>query len=226
MSAIIIPIVDAAAGTLADLLYELGDVPPERVLRLPPPGTATEDDLLRLLHAEDKRLCELIDGVLVEKPMGWYEARLASILSHFLEAYLEEHDIGFIVGAKAPHRLQFQRIRLPDVAFVRYESLPPPDQRRTAIAAWVPDLAVDILSEANRPGEMNRKLIDYFDAGVRLVWYADPDTRTVRVYHAPDQVEARTESDELDGEDVLPGFRLSIREWFARADRAFQGGGA
>jgi len=215
-----------AVGTLADLLHELGDVPPERVLRTPPPGTATEDDLLRLLHAADKRLCELVDGVLVEKPMGWYEARLATILSHLLEAYLEEHDLGFIVGADAPHRLQFQRVRLPDVAFVRYESLPPPEQRKMPIAPWAPDLAVEILSESNRPGEMNRKLADYFNAGVRLVWYADPETRSVRVYHATDQVETLTEADELDGEDVLPGFRLSIRDWYARADRALKGGGA
>jgi Uma2 family endonuclease len=216
----------ATAGTLADLLHELGDIPPERVLRTPPPGAATEADLLRLLHAADKRLCELVDGVLVEKPMGWYEARLATILCHLIEAYLEDNDIGFIVGPDAPHRLQFQRVRMPDVAFVRYESLPPPEQRRSAIAAWAPDLAVEILSESNRPGEMNRKLQDYFQAGVQLVWIADPTPRTARVYRQPDQFETLTEADALDGENVLPGFRLSLRDWFARADRALKGGGA
>jgi Uma2 family endonuclease len=213
-------------GTLADLLHELGDISPERVLRSPHPGTATEDDLLRLLNAADKRLCELVDGVLVEKPMGWYEARLATILCHLIEAYLEERDIGFIVGPDAPHRLHDQCIRLPDVAFVRYETLPPPEQRRAAVASWVPDLAVEILSESNRPGEMTRNLQDYFNAGVRLAWMADPESRTVRVYHSPDQFETLAEADSLDGEDVLPGFRLSIRDWFTRADRARSGGGA
>jgi Uma2 family endonuclease len=83
----------------------------------------------------------------------------------------------------------------------------------------VPTLAVEIISKGNRKGEMTRKLRDYFDAGVKLVWYVEPKNRVVHVYHSPIDVTTLTEADELDGEDVLPGFRLSIREWFDRATR-------
>ena len=64
------------AETLADLLKRLGDIPMVRIRMRPAPGTATADDVLRLCAAEPKRLCELVDGVLVEKPIGHLEARL------------------------------------------------------------------------------------------------------------------------------------------------------
>ena len=63
------------------------------------------------------------------------------------------------------------------------------------------------------------KLKDYFEAGVKLVWYVDPSTRTVRVYRSPESFVIKGETDKLDGEDVLPGFRVSVRTWFERALR-------
>ena len=65
-----------------------------------------------------------------------------------------------------------------------------------------------------------RKLDEYFRAGVRLVWYVDPKKRSVRVYTAPDQSVLLKEDQKLDGGDVLPGFSLSIREWFKAAERS------
>src|SRR5215210_5349558 len=78
--------------TMADVLEQLGDVPLRRVLADPPPGTATEQDVIEV-EAREKRLCELVDGVLVEKPMGFYESRVATVLSHFLEDFLDRHDL-------------------------------------------------------------------------------------------------------------------------------------
>jgi Uma2 family endonuclease len=66
---------------------------------------------------------------------------------------------------------------------------------------------------------MARKLREYFKAGVRLVWYIDPSKRTVQVYTAVDRSTLLDESHALDGGDVLPGFSLSIRDWFAEAER-------
>lgn len=66
--------------TLADLKIRLGNVPPERILAHPPPGAAQPADVLRLHDSFPKRLCELVDGVLVEKAMGHWEARIASWL--------------------------------------------------------------------------------------------------------------------------------------------------
>ena len=81
----------------------------------------------------------------------------------------------------------------------------------------VPDLAVEILSPTNTKKEMDRKRREYFKGGATLVWEADPETRTVQVFTGPETSETLDENGVLDGGTVLPGFTLSIRDWFARA---------
>lgn len=78
----------------------------------------------------------------------------------------------------------------------------------------MPDLAAEMLSEGNTSQEMSRKLADYSDAGVRLVWYFDPRQRTVQVFTAPGTAQLLTEHDVLTGGDVLPGFSLALEEFF------------
>lgn len=203
--------------TIAELLKQLGDIPPERVRLKPTPGTATKRDLLRLLDKFNIQ-CELVDGTLVEKPMGQIESRLGTWLSFYLCAYLEQHDIGWISGSDAPHELVSKLIRMPDVAFVSYGRLPEGEARKKPVASWAPDLAVEILSKSNTRKEIDRKRGEYFAAGVRLVWVADPRKKTVKVYTSPDDCVTLTTADTLDGGDVLPGFSLSIGTWYAKVD--------
>ena len=66
---------------------------------------------------------------------------------------------------------------------------------------------------------MQQRLRDYFEAGSKLVWYADPESRTVRVYSSVRKPVLLSEADTLDGRRVLPGFTLPIKKWFARASR-------
>jgi Uma2 family endonuclease len=205
--------------TLADLLERLGNVPLERIRLHPFPGTATLDDVIRSCDREPKRLCELVDGVLVEKVMGHQESRLAFLLGQLLQNYLDEHDLGIATGADGPHQILFDQVRFPDVAFIAYDRIPEDADPTTPVPNWIPSLAVEILSVSNTKKEMARKLRDYFEAGVEIVWYVDPSDRTIRVYHSPEDVVTLTEADDLDGEHLLPGFRLSIRDWFDRATR-------
>ena len=74
-------------------------------------------------------------------------------------------------------------------------------------------------SESNTRREMERKRKDYFTAGVRLVWQIDPDKRSAEVFTAPDNPTAVGPDGELDGADVLPGFKLSLKRLFERAGR-------
>ena len=205
--------------TFAEMWERLGSVPLNRIRMFPSPGTATVEDVERLCNREPKCLCELVDGVLVEKAMGHVESRLAFRLGHLLAAYLDEHDLGIGSTADGPHRLLADQVRFPDVAYIAYENIPEDADPNTAVPDWTPSLAVEVISESNTKSEMARKLKDYFDAGVKLVWYVDPPTRSVRVYHAPEDFVTKSEHEELDGEDVLPGFRVSIRDWFDRALR-------
>ena len=47
-------------------------------------------------------------------------------------------------------------------------------------------IAIEVLSESNRKGEMQRKLKDYFLSGVEEVWIISPKTQTAEVYTAPE----------------------------------------
>ena len=110
-------------------------------------------------------------------------------------------------------------VRIPDVAFISWERFPKSARERGAIPDVVPDLAVEVLSKSNRRKEMECKLDEYFEAGVRLVWYVDPKARTVRVYTGRHDFSTLTTDGELDGGDVLPGFRLAIGDWFAESEQ-------
>jgi Uma2 family endonuclease len=81
-----------------------------------------------------------------------------------------------------------------------------------------PHLAVEVLSPHNTKAEMNRKLVEYFDRGVQLVWYVDPRTRTVAVYTSPRRPKTLSESQTLDGGTVLPGFSVPVAQIFAELE--------
>ena len=107
---------------------------------------------------------------------------------------------------------------MPDIAFVSYGRLPTGEARKKPVASWAPDLAVETLSKSNTRKEIDRKRREYFDAGVRLLWVADPRKKTVKVYTSFEECVTLGVNDRLDGGDVLPGFSLSIGEWYAKAE--------
>jgi Uma2 family endonuclease len=200
--------------TLADLLNRLGDIPPERIRFNPIPGTATVEDVLEI-EAHEDRLCELVDGVLVEKPMGLSESRIASLLIAAFQNYVDKHDSGIVTGESGMIRMPANLVRIPDAAFFAWRHFPNrelPDEGAPEIA---PDLAVEVLSKSNTAKEMDRKLQEYFSVGVRLVWFVDPRTRSVSVYTSPTQSKTLSEKDSLSGGKVLPGFKLPIARLFA-----------
>lgn len=209
-------VAESTIETLADLVRGLGDIPLERIRFRPLPGTATEADVLARPNGV-KRLCELIDGVLVEKAMGFYESRLAAVLISYLEVFLGTHDLGIVTGEGGTLRLAPGLVRIPDVTFLSWSHFPNRLLPAEQMPDLTPDLAVEVLSPSNTRAEMARKRREYFAGGCQLVWEVDPAALTVTVYTAPDQSTVLTENDQVDGGAVLPGFSLSIRQWFARA---------
>ncbi|HEY7327653.1 MAG TPA: Uma2 family endonuclease [Gemmataceae bacterium] len=203
--------------TVADLLKKLGNVPPERVLLDPTPGTATEKDVLDMERRRG-RTCELVDGVLVEKAMGLEESFLAGWLIHLLYQFLAKHKLGILAGEQGPFRLWPGLVRIPDVSFISWNQLPNGKIPKQPIPDLYPDLAVEVLSRKNTKAEIDRKLHEYFRSGTRLAWVVDPRKRSVRVYTAPDQFRLLTEEQSLDGGDVLPGLNLPLREVFAQLE--------
>ncbi len=203
---------------LADIQDHLGGVPLERIRAFPPPGFATVEDV-ESLSSRKGAICELIDGILVEKAMGWYESLLATWIVTAINNYLTQNPIGKALGEAGTLRILPDQIRAADVCFISWSRFPEGQLPREPIPHLVPDLAIEVLSESNTPGEMEQKRRDYFQAGVRLVWYIDPPTRSAMVYtSAEDQGTRHAETEPLSGGDVLPGFTLSLAEIFRQAD--------
>lgn len=205
-------------ATLADVLKQLGGISPRRVRLNPMPGKATEEDLLAVLD-HSNRLCELVDGTLVEKPVGTLESCLAGDILRLVGNFVVERDLGIVTAPDGTLRLMPGLVRLPDVSFISWDQLPSRKYPNEPIASLIPELAVEVLSESNTRGEMERKLKEYFLTGSRLVWIVDPIGRVVDVHTAPDRFIRLKEGDTLDGGDVLSGFRLSVEQLFARVDK-------
>jgi Uma2 family endonuclease len=94
-------------------------------------------------------------------------------------------------------------VRGPDVAVYRNADLPP--RPWTSYFTIPPALAAEVASPGESASEIEEKIADYRRAGVPLIWYAFPDTKTVWVDGAGRERTVLTEGDALDGSDVLPG---------------------
>ena len=205
---------DEIGWTAEDLAERFGSMPLHRICFDPPPGTATEADALAW-EARTNRLFELIDGVLVEKTMSSYESYLAVQIAVILSVYVQPRKLGVVLGADGMLKIMPDMIRIPDACFIAKEKLPGKFSPHIPISSLAPDLAVEVLSEGNTREEMERKLKEYFLAGVDLVWFVDLDTRSVRVFTSPDDSVLLAATDTLTGGAVLPGFALPVADLFA-----------
>lgn len=166
-----------------------------------------------------KRICELIDGVLVEKAEAYKESLLAAYLIFLLEGFVLPRNLGLVTGEQGMMQLWPGRIRIPDVAYISWDRLPGHKVPNQPIPDVAPDLAVEILSPSNTDKEMELKRQDYFQSGTQLVWIIDPEIRTVDVYTSVDSNRRLAVSDALDGGSVLPGFSMKLADLFGQLDR-------
>lgn len=204
--------------TLAELVEQLGGVPLDRIRFQPLPGTATERHVIEV-EARENRLCELVDGVLVEKAMGYTESILAGAIIELLRGFVVPQNLGHVSGSDGMMRLFAGLVRMPDVAYASWARFPNGKLPKEPIPELAPDLAVEVLSRGNTPQEMQRKRREYFEAGVQLVWMVDPRTRTVTVFSSPDESVELAEDQTLDGGEVLAGFTIRLSDLFAELDR-------
>lgn len=159
-TSLIPPAVFPSNWTLANLQEHLGGIPLGRIRLYPVPGTATEEDALRLDDKEDC-ICELVDGILVEKETSYYESILAMLLGHLLNDYLESNNRGIVSGADGQIRLLPTKMRVPDVDFIRWDRFPDGKLPKDRVCRIAPDLVVEILSgqHASRNGTKTRRIL-------------------------------------------------------------------
>ena len=157
---------------------------------------------------------ELVAGRIVSEPVpsmehGRVAARFVALLDKFISArklgLLFTCDSGFIL-ARSP-----DTVRGPDISFVSTDRLRGAGPIKGYFSG-PPDLAIEVLSPHDRPGEVRSKVADYLAAGTPIVWVVDSAAETVTVYRSLLAPETLASDQELSGEDILPGFTLKVAE--------------
>jgi Uma2 family endonuclease len=215
--------------SFAEILARVGNVPPERILPYPPPGSATPEDAIDPKYV-DGRAAEVVGGILVEKTVGVHDEYIAARMLYLLQQFMEQHNLGAVTGSQGGYWFASDTMRMPDASVVLWDSLDDPDdieERGEAFLRTPPDLVVEVLSPGNTAAEMVIKLAEYAKAGVQLVWYVDPERKEVDVYpkaRAKAKVTVGV-GGTLDGGSVLPGFILPVAKLFEKRAPAGRKGG-
>jgi Uma2 family endonuclease len=168
------------------------------------------------LQIPDDMLYEVVNGTVVEKIVGASEVEIAAILDQYLGMFVRTHRLGRVVMEMIfPIDLAKDLERRPDVAFISHARWPF-HRRVPNVAVWdmIPDLAIEVVSPANTANGVQEKVDEYFRAGVHQVWVVYPGQQTVYVYQSPTQIEVLRLGGELDGGELLPGFRLPLGALF------------
>ncbi len=175
----------------------------------------TAEELLRL--PDDGQRHELVAGELrTMAPSGFEHGRRTARFTGSLSQHVRAHGLGEVLAAETGFLLARtpDLVRAPDVAFVSRE--------RAAAAGEVagywpgdPDLAVEVVSPNDSYTEVAEKVATWLAHGTRMVIVVDPRRRTVAVHRPPAQVRHLTVDDTIDDEDVVPGWRMAVRDLFA-----------
>jgi Uma2 family endonuclease len=172
-------------------------------------ATMTAEELLRL-NIPGKRT-ELVRGqLIVSEPPGLAHGVIAMRIGERMASFVRDQALGGAVASEAGFTLERapDTVRAPDVGFIHRDRVPDPLPR--GYAEFAPDLAVEVLSPGDRPGEVLAKVSDWLRAGTVLVWVVDPIRRTARVYRADGTESFLADDGSLEGEEVLPGFSLPL----------------
>ena len=164
----------------------------------------------------DDMLYEVVDGKIVEKTVGVYEADIATLLIEFLAPFVAAHRLGRVFGETIFRIDQSKNLqRRPDVAFVSHARWPA-QRRAPKVAVWdmVPDLAIEVVSPSNTADHVQEKIHEYFQAGVSRVWVVYPRQKEMYVYASPTQIQVLQLGQDLDGGELVPGFRLPLTALF------------
>jgi Uma2 family endonuclease len=174
--------------------------------------TSTPMTAEELMHVSipGKRV-ELVRGaLLVREPSGMRQGRIVTTLSRQLADHVGTNGLGQVYTGDTGFTLTRgpDTVRAPDIAFISRARIPDPEP--FGFPDMAPDLAIEVLSPSNRPGEVLAKIADWLSAGTKLVWVIDPERRVSRVYRLDGSAAVVSAHEALQGEDVVPGFACSL----------------
>lgn len=174
----------------------------------------TADELLKLPRGRFRY--ELVKGELITmSPSGSEHGAIVVNVTVLLAQHVKANNLGIVFGAETGFKIAENpdTVLAPDVAFISREHIP---ESGIPKKYWpgAPDLAVEVLSPGDTTREVEEKVSQWLAAGARLVWAVNPRRKSITVHRAPKDASTFSETDELDGEEVVPGFRCRVSEIF------------
>jgi Uma2 family endonuclease len=166
---------------------------------------------------DDGRRYELSRGMLICMSQSAYgPSRVTGKVVARMGTFIDEHKLGDYGTADGGFRLASDpdTVRAPDAWFVRAERVQV-GVDEVGFFAGAPDLVVEVPSPSDRFKDVMLKVRDYLEAGVRLIWVLDAQSQVTAVFRPGAPVRFLDVDDALDGEDVLPGFRLPLGDVFS-----------
>lgn len=173
----------------------------------------TADDLWEMsAQADDETRLELIDGVIYRMtPTGGEHGEVVTEFTLFIGGHVKANKLGRVTAAETGYRLAPKTVVAPDIGFIAAARAPARLPKKYIPLA--PDLAVEVVSPSDTYSRVMKKVNLFLQFGTRTVWVVDPDEKTVAV-HTAAGVRTLTVNDILDGGDVLPGFKLPVKDIF------------
>jgi Uma2 family endonuclease len=169
-----------------------------------------------LLAMSDGGHYELIDGELQERSVSVLSNLIAAGITGMLHNHCRGHNLGWVLASELGYSCfpwKPGRIRRADVSFIQADRLTE-DQLAEGFCPIAPDLAVEVVSPNDLVEKLDEKIDDYLRAGVRRVWVVRPAVRAVQVFRDDRSVTWLWAGNELSGEDVIPGFRCKVDDFF------------
>ncbi len=176
--------------------------------------TLTADQLLCL--PDDGYRYELVKGELSKVPFGGaLHGAVAARIGNVLLDYVKRDRLGVVLAAGTGFWTERNpdTVRAPDAAFIPNERIPE-GGLPAGFFEGPPDIAVEVVSPSDTAVEVQAKVEEWLQTGVRLVWVVYPEPRSVTVFRSRTDVRMLTLTDELTGDDVLPGFTCNVQELF------------
>ena len=179
-------------------------------------SSITADDFLVMPENEG---AELVDGEIVEVPMGSISSWIGGRLHTFVDMFLLSNNLGWAFPQETGIAIwpgESRRVRKPDLTYLRHGRLPG-NRLQEGWLTVVPDLVAEVVSPRDLAEDLEQKLAEYREAGIPLIWVIYPSTRSAHILGAGRQRSELGSAGVLDGEDILPGFSLALADLFPPA---------
>ncbi|MEY3866538.1 MAG: hypothetical protein RLZZ338_429 [Cyanobacteriota bacterium] len=149
--------------------------------------------------------------LIIMPPVGGDSGNREADLIIDLGIWNRQTNLGYTFSSSTVFKLPNGADRSPDAAWIRrerYLALTPEQRRKFPPIA--PDFVIELRSATDDLQILRAKMQEYMDAGVQLGWLINPQQQQVEIYRQGEDVEVRNLPTELSGEEILPGFSLSL----------------